>query len=184
MLDQEYDPELDDEWLTADEQLTRFSKAREQIVGRVKVTESPYVHGPQSSEEDLVVRERVPSRTEIPSVREPGTNGNNEPIGKAQNIGSSVNSREIPVSMDNVCSDGNENQYVTSTSGEALGGNVNVRRSERIRNSPQRYNPGLGAAREWKNDAVASIVYVIQDRDLDRNVDTDDILSLLAEWDA
>ena len=29
MLDQEDDPELDDEWLTADEQLTRFSKARE-----------------------------------------------------------------------------------------------------------------------------------------------------------
>ena len=28
MLDQEDDPELDDEWLTADDQLTRFSKAR------------------------------------------------------------------------------------------------------------------------------------------------------------
>ena len=38
MLDQEDDPELDDEWLTADEQLTRFSKAREQIEGRVKGT--------------------------------------------------------------------------------------------------------------------------------------------------
>ena len=36
ILDQEGDPELDDEWLTADEQLTRFSKAREQIVGRAK----------------------------------------------------------------------------------------------------------------------------------------------------
>ena len=58
-----------------------------------------------------------------------------------------------------------------------------MRRSERIRNSTQRYNPGFGAAREWKNDAVASIVYMIQDRDFDRNVDTDDILSLLAEWD-
>ena len=56
MLDQEDDPELDDEWLTADEQLTRFSKSREQIVGRVKVTESPSIQGPQSSEEDLVVR--------------------------------------------------------------------------------------------------------------------------------
>ena len=29
MLDQENDPELDDEWLTADEQLTRFSKSRD-----------------------------------------------------------------------------------------------------------------------------------------------------------
>ena len=59
-----------------------------------------------------------------------------------------------------------------------------MRRSERIRNSPQRYNPGFGAAREWKNDNVASIVYMIQDRDFDSNVDTDDILSLLDEWDA
>ena len=66
MLDQEYDPELDDEWLTDDDQLTRFSKAREQIVGRVKETELPSVHGPQYYEEDLVVRERVTSRTEMP----------------------------------------------------------------------------------------------------------------------
>ena len=65
-----------------------------------------------------------------------------------------------------------------------MGRNVHVRRSERIRHSPQRYNPGFGAAREWKNGAVASIVYMIQDRDLNRNVDTDDILSLLADWDA
>ena len=66
MLDQEDDPELDDEWLTADEQLTRFRKAREKILGRVKGIESPSVQGPQSSEEELVLRERVPSRTEIP----------------------------------------------------------------------------------------------------------------------
>ena len=52
-----------------------------------------------------------------------------------------------------------------------------MRRYERIRNYPQRYNPGFGAAREWKNDDVASIVYMIQDRDLNRNVDTDDIRS-------
>ena len=86
--------------------------------------------------------------------------------------------------MENVCPDGNENQYVTSPCGEALGRNVNVRRSECISNSPQRYNPGFGAAREWKNDAVASIVYMIQDRDLYSNVDTDDILPLLADLDA
>ena len=93
MLDQEYDTELDDEWLTADDQLTRFRKSREKIVGRVKGTESPSVQGPQYSEEDLVVRERVPIRTEIPSVREPGTNGNHAPIGQAQNGGSSANSQ-------------------------------------------------------------------------------------------
>ena len=83
--------------------------------------------------------------------------------------------------MDNVCPDRNENQYVTSLSGEALGKNVNVRRSKRIRNSPQRYNPGFGAAIVWKNDDVASIIYMIQDMYFDSNVDTDDILSLLAE---
>ena len=73
--------------------------------------------------------------------------------------------------MENVCPDGTENQYVTSPSGETMGRNVHMRRSECIRNSPQRYNPRFGATREWNND-------------LDSNVDTDDILSLLAEWDA
>ena len=146
MLDQEDDTELDDEWLTANEQLTRFRKSREKIVGRVKGIELPSIQGPQSFEEYLIVRERVPSRTDIPSVIEPGTNENHEPIDQAQNSGSSDNSQEIPVSMDNVCPDGNENQYVTSPSGEALVRNVNVRRSKRIRNSPQRYNPGFGAA--------------------------------------
>ena len=96
----------------------------------------------------------------------------------------SANSQEIPVSMENVCPEGTEDQYVTSPSGEALERNVNVRHSKLIGNSPHQYNPGFGAAREWKNDAVASIVYMIQDRYLDSNVDTDDILSLLDEWDA
>ena len=83
----------------------------------------------------------------MPSVIEPGTNGNHAPIGQAQNSGSSANSREIPVSMDNVCPEGTEDQYFTSPSEEASGRNVNVRRSERIINSPQWYNPGFGAAR-------------------------------------
>ena len=56
MLDQEDDSELDDECLNADEKLTHCSKAREKIVGRVKGTELKSVQGPQSSEEDLVVR--------------------------------------------------------------------------------------------------------------------------------
>ena len=85
--------------------------------------------------------------------------------------------------MDNVCPEGTEDQYVTSTSGEALGRNVHVKRSKCIRNSPQPYNLELGAAREWKNDSVASIVYMTQDWDFDRNVNTYDILSLLDEWD-
>ena len=89
MLYQEDDPELDDEWLTTDDQLTHFSKDREQIVGRVKVLESPSFQVPQSSKEDLVLRERVPIRTERPSFRETGTNGNHAPIGQAQNDSSS-----------------------------------------------------------------------------------------------
>ena len=35
----------------------------------------------RATEEDLVVMERVPSRTDSLSVREPGTNGNHAPIG-------------------------------------------------------------------------------------------------------
>ena len=62
VLDQEDDTELDDEWLTADEKLTCFSKAREKIVGRFKGSESTFVQGPQS-EEDLVVMERVTRST-------------------------------------------------------------------------------------------------------------------------
>ena len=148
MLYQEDDPELDDEWLTIDDQLTRFSKAREQIVGRVKGKESISVQVPKYYEEDLVVRERVPIRTEIPSARESGTNGNHAPIGQAQNGGSSANGQEIPISMENVYPEGTEYQYVTYPSGEALGRNFNVRRSVRIRKSPQRYNPDFGADRE------------------------------------
>ena len=84
--------------------------------------------------------------------------------------------------MDNVCPEGTEDQYVKSPSLEALGRNFPVRRSKRIRNSPHRYNPGFGAAREWKYDDVASIVYIIQDKDLNSIVDTNDILSLMDEW--
>ena len=51
-----------------------------------------------------------------------------------------------------------EDQYVTFTNGEALGMNVHVRRSKRIRKYSQRYDPLFGAAGELKNDAVVSIV--------------------------
>ena len=65
-----------------------------------------------------------------------------------------------------------------------MGSNVHVRCSKRIINSPLRYNPGFGDAREWKNENVESILYMIQYRYIKSNVDTDDILSLLAEWNA
>ena len=112
--------------MTANEQLTRFGKARETIVGRVKGSESPSFQGPQSHEEDLVVRNRVPNRTERISFIEPFTNGNHEPIGQAHNNGSSGNHKEIPVSMDNVFLEGTGEQYVTSPSGKALGSNFHV----------------------------------------------------------
>ena len=86
--------------------------------------------------------------------------------------------------MDNLRPGGTEDQSITYPSGEALGRNVHVRRSEHIRKSPQQYKPGFGAAREWNDEAVASIAYMIQDGYLNSNVDTDFILSLLAEWDA
>ena len=73
---------------------------------------------------------------------------------------------------------------VTSPSGESLGSDFRLRRSGRIRKSPQRYDPGFVDARDWNNDTVVSILYIIQDGDLNINVDTDDILSLLTEWDA
>ena len=81
-------------------------------------------------DEDIVVRERFLIRTESPSVRVPGTNGNHAPIGQAQNDSSSANSQEIPVSMDNVSPEGTEDQYITSSYGEDLKRNVHVRRYE------------------------------------------------------
>ena len=56
MLEQEYDPELYDEWLTDDEWLTHFRKYRENIVGRFKGSESPSVQGTQYFEGDIAVR--------------------------------------------------------------------------------------------------------------------------------
>ena len=77
--------------------------------------------------------------------------------------------------MKNMRPDKTKNQSVTSPSGEALGRNVHVRRSKRIRKSPQWYNP-VGAAREWVNDDVASIVYLIKYEYLNGNVDINHIL--------
>ena len=62
MLDQEDDPDLDDEWLTANAQLTHFNKNRDLSVRRSKVSESPYVQGTQYYKEELVVCKRDPRR--------------------------------------------------------------------------------------------------------------------------
>ena len=128
MLDQEDDQDLDDEWLTAYDQLTIYSKAREKILGRVKLSELISVQGHQSSEEDLVVRERAPTRTERLSVREPGAYWNHSPISQANN-NSSSGSQEIPVSIDNEHPEATKDQVDASPSGEYFGRNVHVRRS-------------------------------------------------------
>ena len=77
----------------------------------------PSVQGTQCSEEDLVVRDRVPISTERPKFREPVTYGNYAPIYQEQNNGSSYNGQEIPVPMENVCPEGTEDQSITSPSG-------------------------------------------------------------------
>ena len=59
-----------------------------------------------------------------------------------------------------------------------------MRRSKRIRKSPQQYGQVFGAAREWKSGNVASIVYMIQDGYLNSNVDINEIISLLAKCDS
>ena len=82
------------------------------------------------------------------------------PIGQAQNNNSS-DIQETPVSMDNVRPEGTEYQYITSPSVEYLVSNDHMRRSGRIIKSPQRYNLEFGDAIEWKNDNVASIIYMI-----------------------
>ena len=83
-----------------------------------------------ATEEDLVVRERVSSRTEGASVKKPGTNGNHAPIGQAQNECSIANSQEILVSMDNVRPEGTKDQSIKYTDGEDLRRNVHMRRSK------------------------------------------------------
>ena len=75
------------------------------------------MRGPQDSEEYLVVRERVPSSTEMPSVIEPNTNGNHSPIVKFQNNFPGTNRQEIQLSMVNIHPEVTEYQYVVSPGG-------------------------------------------------------------------
>ena len=73
--------------------------------------------------------------------------GNYEPVGQSRKNDSSANSQEIPVSIYNVRPEGTEDQFVTSPSGEALGGDFHMRHSERIVKSLHQYDPEFGAAR-------------------------------------
>ena len=78
--------------------------------------------------------------------------------------------------MEKLCLEGTKKQSVTSPSGEALGSNFYVRRYGGIIKYLHPYDPVFGAAREWNNDDVASIVYMIQDVNITSDVDMDEIL--------
>ena len=78
--------------------------------------------------------------------------------------------------MENVRPEETEDQSVTYPTAEFLGRNFHLRHSKCIRKSPQRYDPGIRSAKGWKNDNVASIVYMIQYGDLNSNEDTDNTL--------
>ena len=86
--------------------------------------------------------------------------------------------------MENDRPEGTKYQYVTYTGGEALGKYVNLRGSNHNRKTPQRFDPGFEDSRKWNSYAVATLVYMIKSGDYDKNIDTDEILSLMAYWDA
>ena len=131
---------MDSEWLNFYEKLTSFNKASERIVWRVKGADLESVQGDQFSEEYIVLRERVTSKNDRPSISETSTYGNHAPVGQAQDESFSAR-QEIPVSIDNISPEGNEDQYVTYLSGEALGINVYVRHSNCTSKYTQQYSP-------------------------------------------
>ena len=49
---------------------------------------------------------------------------------------------------------------------------------------PHQFDPLFGSAIQYNSEGVASLVYMIRNRDYDRNVDTEKVLYLLAGWDA
>ena len=58
-----------------------------------------------------------------------------------------------------------------------------MRHYKRNRKPPQQFEPVFGAEREYNSESIANIVYMIKYGDYNSNVDTNDILYLLADWD-
>ena len=141
-------------WLTTDERLTHFIKAIYQILGRLKRSEYPSIKGPQSSEEGLVVREKVPSRTERPQVREPGTNDNHVTVCQSHNISYSENRQEIPASIDNMNLEWTEYQYVKNSRGKSLERNLHERNCD-CDKKHSTVVPELGYMK-WNSDTVVN----------------------------
>ena len=83
--------------------------------------------------------------------------------------------------MDYVHHEITEDQSCTYPSVEYFGTNFHVSCSKRIRKFLQRHDPVFGAAREWYDDGVASIVYMIHGEYINRNVNRDYILLLMDE---
>ena len=54
--------------------------------------------------------------------------------------------------------------------------------SEGIVRYSQQYDLGFGADIQWKNNVVSSIVFTIQDSNLNSDVNMDEIAFLLFEW--
>ena len=76
-----------------------------------------------------MLRGRVPSRTKRSSASETGNGRNHVPVGQVSNGGSRTNSKEILLLMDNICTEGTQDQSVISRNGEALVSDVHLRRS-------------------------------------------------------
>ena len=91
MLDQWYDPELYYGWLTSNDQVTRFRKARDNILERVKVPKTIYVQLTQYYEEDPVLKNMGSIRTDSLSFIDPGTGVNHAPVVQVRNSCSSTN---------------------------------------------------------------------------------------------
>ena len=83
--------------------------------------------------------------------------------------------------MENNFLEGTKGQSITYPSGEALGRDIHMRHSKCNRKPPQRFDPVFQVIREWKSDDAASLFYILQHGDCGSNIDTYNILSLLAD---
>ena len=104
----------DIEWRLAVKKLKEY---RENVLVRLKLSETSYYQGPRYYNEDLFLRKRDINRNESPQVSEIVTESNCAPIGQVCNDIYCTNIQDITVSMETFFSDGTQYQYVTSPIG-------------------------------------------------------------------